>query len=484
MRGTGAIDREWRVLRGGRPVDSAATYPVEDPSTGTHLVDAPDCTADEVDRAVAAARVAQVQWGATPPLARARRVRELAALLRSHREELALLDAVDGGFPYAAMLADVDGAADLMELFADMALELGGRTIPVSANLHYTTRQPYGVVARVGAFNHPFFFAASKIAAPLVAGNAVVLKAPDQAPLSSLRTAELAAEVLPPDLVVTISGRGAVAGRALVRHPDVPRIGFIGSPQTGRAIQRDAAEVGVKTVTLELGGKNAQIVMPDADPEAAAGAAVLGMNFTVTAGQSCGSTSRLLVHEDLAKEVTRLVADKVGAIRVGHPLDDDTQMGPLVSRAQYDRSMHAIASARAAGANVVAGGGRPDHLGDQGWYVAPTVIADVDPDSELGTEEVFGPVLSVMTFTDEQEAVRIANSVRYGLTASVWTNDIGTAHRLAAAVDAGYVVVNSPSRHFWGLPFGGVKDSGVGREESVEELLSYAQTKATTVVLP
>ncbi len=484
MRDAQTVQREWRVLIGGRPVEGSAMYSIEDPSTGRHLVDAPDCTPAEVDRAVAAARSAQMRWGATPPRARARLVRELAALVRTHREELALIDAVDGGFPYAAMLADVDAAADIMELFADMALELGGRTIPLSNNLHFTTRQPYGVVARVGAFNHPFFFAASKIAAPLVAGNAVVLKAPDQAPLSSLRLAELAAEVLPTDLVVTVSGRGAVAGRALVRHPDVPRIGFIGSPQTGRGIQRDAAEVGVKTVSLELGGKNAQIVMPDADPEAAAAAAVLGMNFTVTAGQSCGSTSRLLVHEDLVEEVTGLVAGRVSAIRVGHPLDDDTQMGPLASRAQYERSMHAIASARSAGAEVVAGGGRPDNLGDEGWYVAPTVIAGVDPGSELGTEEVFGPVLSIMTFAHEQEAVRIANSVEYGLTASVWTNDVSTALRLAAAVDAGYVLVNSPSRHFSGLPFGGVKASGVGREESLEELLSYAQLKATTVVFP
>jgi 2-formylbenzoate dehydrogenase len=381
------------------------------------------------------------------------------------------------------MRGDVDAGLELMEMFADMALDLGGRTIPVSDNLHYTVQQPYGVVARIVAFNHPFFFAVAKVAAPLVAGNAVVLKAPDQTPLSALRMAELAAGVLPADLLVAVTGHGNVTGRALVRHPLVRRIGFIGSPPTGRAIQRDAAEVGVKNVSLELGGKNAQIVLPDADLDAAAAGAVQGMNFTWTAGQSCGSTSRLLLHESIADKVTAQVANLVGAIRVGHPLDERTQMGPLIDRAQYDKTLAAIESGTRSGARVLTGGGRPDTVGAQGWYVAPTVLDGVDPRSALAQNEVFGPVLSVLTFTDEDDAVRIANDVDYGLTASIWTNDVTCAHRMASAVEAGYVLVNSPSRHFWGLPFGGVKSSGVGREESSEELLSYTETKTTTVVL-
>lgn len=205
-----------------------------------------------------------------------------------------MLDAIDGGFPLAMMRVDVDAALELMDIFADMALELGGKTIPVSENLHFTTHEPFGVVARIGAFNHPFFFAVSKVAAPLMAGNAVILKAPDQTPLSSLRFAEIAAQVLPQNLVITISGRGAVSGRAIVRHPAIRRIGFIGSTATGQSIQRDAAESGVKHISLELGGKNAQIVFPDADLEKAAQGAVSGMNFTWTAGQSCGSTRACL----------------------------------------------------------------------------------------------------------------------------------------------------------------------------------------------
>ncbi|AII10980.1 aldehyde dehydrogenase family protein [Rhodococcus opacus] len=478
-----AAHRSWAVLRNGAPMPASATYPIEDPSTGNKLTEVPDCSDAEVDELVRAAIVAQREWGALPPRQRAAKVREFGQVLREHREELALLDAIDAGFPLHMMRIDVDAAVELLDLFCDAALELGGRTIPVSNNLHFTTQQPYGVVARIGAFNHPFFFSASKVAAPLVAGNAVILKAPDQAPLSALRMAELAATVLPPNLCITISGRGSGAGRALVRHPEVRRIGFIGSPETGRLIQQEAAAVAVKNISLELGGKNAMIVMPDADLSRAAQAAVTGMNFTWTAGQSCGSTSRLLVHESIADELTAAVADIVAGIVVGHPLDPAAQMGPLISQMQYEKSLDAIASGVSSGAHIVAGGSRPTTIGDGGWFLSPTVLADVPWDSDVATNEIFGPVLSIITFRDEDEAITIANSVEYGLTGAIWTTDITRAHRMAQAIDAGYVLINGASRHYWGLPFGGVKSSGVGREESVEELISYSETKATTVVL-
>ncbi len=474
---------KWNVLVDGVPLETAARYPVSDPSTGRLLAHVPDCSEADVDRAVEAARQAQQEWGALPPRARAARLRELIAVLREHREEFAMLDAIDGGFPLAMMRVDVDAALELMDLFADMALELGGRTIPVSENLHFTTHEPFGVVARIGAFNHPFFFAVSKVAAPLMAGNAVILKAPDQTPLSSLRFAEIAAQVLPQNLVITISGRGAIAGRAIVRHPTIRRIGFIGSTATGQSIQRDAAESGVKHISLELGGKNAQIVFPDADLEKAAQGAVSGMNFTWTAGQSCGSTSRLLVHESVADQVTARVAELVSAITVGHPLDSDAQMGPVVSQAQYDKSVHAISEGVKEGARIVAGGGRPAGVGGEGWFLQPTVLADVRPGTFVEQNEIFGPVLSVVTFSSEEEAVTIANGVEYGLTATIWTSDITRAHRVARLVEAGYILVNGGSRHYWGLPFGGVKASGVGREESLDELLSYAEVKTTTIVL-
>lgn len=310
----------------------------------------------------------------------------------------------------------------------------------------------------------------------------MLLKAPDQTPLSSLRLAELAVGILPDNLLLTVSGRGAVAGRALVRHPDIRRIGFIGSTETGQSIQRDAAEVGVKHVSLELGGKNAQIVFEDADLEAAAAGAVAGMNFTWVAGQSCGSTSRLLVHASIADELSRLVAEKMAAIRVGDPLDPATEMGPLVSRAQFDKSMRAIDEGRKAGATVAVGGRRPTGL-DEGWFVEPTLLLGVEPGSFVEQREIFGPVLSVITFETDDEAVAIANGVEYGLTSSIWTRDITRAHTIAKRVEAGYILINGGSRHFWGLPFGGVKASGIGREESLDELISYTETKTTTVML-
>lgn len=483
-RGQGAISqREWHVLVDGQPVAVDARYQVENPASGRMLTTVPDCSEADVDGAVRAAQAAQPAWAATPPRQRAATLRAFADHVRRHAEELAILDAMDGGFTLSMMRRDVEAGLELIDIFADMALQLGGRTVPLSENLHYTTHEPYGVVARIGAFNHPIFFALSKIAAPLMAGNAVILKAPDQTPLSSLRLAELATEVLPTNLLITISGRGAVAGRAIVRHPDVRRIGFIGSTTTGQAIQRDASETGVKHVSLELGGKNAQIVFADADLEKAAQGAVSGMNFTWTAGQSCGSTSRLLVHRSIAESLTARVAELVSAIRVGHPLDEVTEMGPLVSEAQLDKSESAIRTAVAEGARIVAGGTRPEGLAAGGWYLAPTVLAGVTPGSFVEQNEIFGPVLSVIVFDTEEEAIRIANGVEYGLTATVWTSDITRALTVAHRVEAGYVVVNGGSRHYWGLPFGGTKASGVGREESIDELLSYTEVKATTVVI-
>ena len=483
---TYAADRDWRAVLGGRLRGAAggATYETVDPATEDILAAVPQCSAADIDAAVAGAEQAQRAWAALSPRARAAQVREFARLLRENADELAMLDALDAGLPVAAMRTDAAFAIDYIEIMCDLALQLGGQTIPATAeHLHYTVRAPFGVVARIVPYNHPLFFSASKLAPPLVAGNAVILKAPDQAPLSALRIGELAQEALPPGLVSVVSGTGATTGRALVQHPAIRRIAFIGSGATGRLIQRDAADAGVKEVSLELGGKNAMIVFDDADPAAAAAGAVAGMNFATTAGQSCGSTSRLLVHESLAAEVGKHVAAGAERIVVGDPAQERTQMGPVITRGQLDHVARLIEAGLRDGARLLTGGGRPASCGDRGYYIAPTVLTGVAPDSTLAQTEVFGPVLSVMTFRDEDEAMRMANSVPFGLTGAVWTEDVRRAHRVARGLEAGYIWINGSARHFWGVPFGGFKDSGVGREESLEELQSFTQVKAVSVIL-
>ncbi|MEV0621582.1 aldehyde dehydrogenase family protein [Nonomuraea sp. NPDC050404] len=476
-------DRPWNLLIGGELVPGALGrwYEVVNPSTEEPLARVPDGGAEDVAAAYRAAAGAYPAWRATPPRERATFLRRLAGILREEKEELATLDALDLGSPYREMLLDVERAAQSLELFADCALELRGEVIPASGeHLHYTVREPYGVVGRILPFNHPIMFAAGKIAAPLVAGNTVILKPAHQTPLSALRMGELFAGVLPPGVLNVVSGAGPDPGAAIAAHPGIRRIAFIGGERTGRAIQESAARVAVKHVTLELGGKNAMVVFPDADLPAAAHSAVKGMNLTASTGQSCGSTSRLLLHEAIAEEMTQRVRDLMSALRVGPALAPGTDVGPLVSAEHAARVLTRIQAARDEGAVVTLGGGRPAHL-DRGYFVEPTLLTGVRQDMRTAGEEIFGPVLSILTFTDDQEALRLANAVDYGLTAAIWTRDVTRAHRFATAFEAGFVWVNGSSQHFPGVPYGGVKASGVGREESVEEMLGFTQTKAVTV---
>jgi 2-formylbenzoate dehydrogenase len=478
-----ASSRPWRMLVGGELVDGGDTYETVDPATEQVIARVPAATAADVESAVVAAKGGLAAWQRTDVRERARTIRRLADVLLAHEQELAELDALDAGLAVTAMRGDVRLAADLMSLYADWALELRGETIPATtAHLHYTVREPYGLVLRIVPYNHPIMFAAARTAPALIAGNATILKAPDQAPLSALRMGELFAEHLPPGVLSVISGLGPVAGDALVRHPEIRRIGFIGSVPTGRLVQRAAAESGVKHVTLELGGKNPLIVFPDADLEAAAAGAVRGMNFHWTGGQSCGSTSRLLVHESVADEVVERVAELAAAVRVGLPLDPETEMGTMVSQAQYEKVLRFVDEGRRAGAQLVTGGGRPPEF-ERGYFVSPTVFRGVEPGMSIAREEIFGPVLSVLSWRDEEEAVQIANGTPFGLTASVWTRDVARAHRIARELEAGHIWVNASSAHYPGVPFGGYKDSGVGREESVDELLSFTQLKTVNVAL-
>lgn len=475
----------FKLLIDGKLVDarSHGTYETRNPYDDAVLAAVPAAEPADVDLAVRSARRAyEESWrdlSVSEPVGYVRRVLEV---IDERQEELAILDTLDGGNPITAMRGDAANVGRMVEPALGWVTGLRTEVIPGQADhLHYTVDEPYGVVARLVPYNHPLL-GVSRALLPLLVGNTVVLKTPDHTPLSGLRLGELVADVLPPGVLNILSGQGPVAGDALVRHPLVRRVAFTGSPQVGMAIQRSAAESAVKHVTLELGGKNPMLVLEDADPELAGDGAVKGMNLHWTGGQSCGSTTRLLVHESLAEEVVQRVVAGAEAVRIGDPLDPEVEMGTMVSQAHYERVMGYIERARADGATLVTGGGRPEGL-DHGHFVAPTVFRDVRPDSELAQEEVFGPVLSVMTFSDEDEAVAIANGVNYGLTGSIWTPDLGHAQRLARRIEAGFVWINTTSMHYAGVPFGGVKDSGIGREEHAQELESYLQTKAVNVHL-
>ncbi len=450
-----------------------------DPATLEPTGRVPAATANDVDRAVKAAAQAQLGWAKKSVWERAAVLRGLAAAIRARGAEILALEARDTGNTLAKLQADVQIAAGYLEYFAGLGSELKGQTVPASAQgLHFTLREPYGVVARIVPFNHPFMFAAAHLAAPLMAGNAVVVKTPETSPLTGSLLGELCRDTLPKGLVNIVHGFGAPAGDALVRHPLVRRIGFTGSVATGLAIQRAAASAAVKHVTLELGGKNPFIVFPDADLERVIDMAVAGMNFS-WAGQSCGSTSRLLLHESIHDRVVEGVAARMAALRLGSPLDLASEMGPVNSARQHARVMDFINGARAEGARLVTGGRRPPgERFSKGYWVEPTLFAEVQPAMRIAREEIFGPVVCALRWRTEDEAVALANDSDYGLTAAVWTQDLPVALRMLRSLQAGTVWINIAGQHFVGTPFGGWKDSGLGGEECLEELLSYSQVKA------
>jgi len=462
---------------GGKWVDAAAgkTFESVNPSTREKLGDVPSADQRDVDRAVKAAKIAFAEWSRVPVRERARALERLAARINEHAQELALMDSLDSGNAITGLRGDMTWTADSLNYFAGLITEIKGETSSQGPrHLNLTRRQPYGVVAKINPFNHPFRFCAEKAAAPLAAGNCVVIKGSEQAPLSSLRLGELCEGIFPPGVVNIITGDGAV-GSALVRHPDIQRIGFVGSVPTGRAIARDAAD-GLKKVTFELGGKNPIIIFPDADPKKAAAAAIKGMNMN-RQGQSCSSTSRVFVHASLHGPVVEELVRQAETLPVGMPWIDKNEVGPIVSQRQFDRVMGYIRSGVEEGAKLATGGGQPKEAAlRRGWFVAPTVFDSVTPDMRIGREEIFGPVMSVMPWNEEQEMLQRANALEYGLTAAIVTNDLSKAMETAERVEVGYVWINSSGRYL-GAPYGGWKQSGIGQEECFDELLSYTQIK-------
>lgn len=477
---------DFSMLIGGELVESSDSEWDNscNPATEAVLGRAPAGTAADADRAVVAANAAWPGWWESGPVARAEAMRGLARVIEDNALELATLEAKDTGNTIGQVFGDIRLSVAALDYYAGLTNELKGQTIPGARGmLHMTTREPYGVVVRIVPFNHPIMFAIARTAAALAAGNAVIVKAPETSPLSALLLGRIIRTVLPAGVFNIVTGAGAVIGDALVRHPDVKRIAFIGAGPTGRMIQKAAADAGVKQVSLELGGKNPMIIFPDSDIEKVAAAAVRGMNFSWQ-GQSCGSTSRILIHTDIYDAVEARILAIAAGIRLGDPLSRESTMGPVNSRAHYQRVMRHIEIGRGEGAALKLGGSRPKGLEfDKGYWIEPTVFGDVRPDMTLAREEVFGPVLTLMKWDTVDEVISIANDTEYGLTAAIWTRNLDAALDAAQRVRAGFIWVNAVGAHYRGVPFGGQKASGLGREEGCEEMFSYTEEKAINIAI-
>jgi aldehyde dehydrogenase (NAD+) len=451
-------------------------FEVLDPSTGDHIADVPRSKAADVDRAVAAARSAFAQWRRISPADRGRLLTNVARRLRDQVAEIARLGALDGGLPLPAVERDVEATARYFEYYGGLADKIGGDVVPLGEGfLDYTEREPFGVCAVILPFNSPFQIVARSVAPALAAGNTVVVKAAEQAPLGPLRLAEvLAAEGFPPGVLNIITGFGGEAGSRLVEHPDVDRITFTGSEATGRLVM-DAANRHLTPVTLELGGKSPHVLFADADLQTAAETVVASLVWS--AGQVCSAGTRLLVERSVHDQVVEVVAEKMKATRVGRALDAP-DMGPVITDRQRTSVLTAIETAGSHGARLLTGGSdRPD-VGGDGFFVAPTAFDQVDPASPLAQEEIFGPVLAVIDFDSEREAVALANGTRFGLMAAVWTSDVSRAHRVARGIEAGQVFVNAYGAGTGiELPFGGFKNSGNGREKGIAGFLAYSKIK-------
>ena len=441
---------------------------VLEPATEMVLAEIARADADDVDRAVAAAKAALPAWRALAPGERARMLYALTDVLAEHLEELAVLEARNAGKAISDARGEMGMVVDTFRYYAGAPERLLGDTIPVAGGQAFTVREPVGVVGLITPWNFPLTIAAWKLAPALAAGNTVVLKPAELTPLTALRFAELALQAgIPEGVVNVVAGPGSTCGQRLVEHPDVAKIAFTGSTAVGRSIAAGAA-ASIKRVTLELGGKSANIVFADADLEAAAAAAppaVFG-----NAGQDCCARSRILVQEDALDRFLELLEVHVKALRVGDPLDETTQMGPLISAAQRDT----VTSFLDGQAPIAFQGSAPD---GPGFWFAPTVLSPVKPSDRVAQEEVFGPIAAVISFTDEADAVRLANDTIYGLSGSIWTRDGARALRVARAVDTGVLSINANTSVRVSTPFGGFKQSGYGRELGPHALEAYTEVK-------
>jgi betaine-aldehyde dehydrogenase len=441
---------------------------VIEPATEAVLAEVPRAGVEETDAAVARAKAALPAWRSISPGARAETLRALAETLDEHREELAVLEARNAGKAIGDARGEMSMVVDTFRYYAGAPERLLGETIPVAGGQAFTVREPLGVVGLITPWNFPLTIASWKLAPALAAGNTVVLKPAELTPLTALRFEELAGKAgLPEGVVNVVVGPGRTCGQRLVEHPDVAKIAFTGSTEVGRSIAAGAA-AGIKRVTLELGGKSANIVFADADLEAAAAAAPLAVFGN--AGQDCCARSRILVQEDVFDRFMQLLEGEVKSLRVGDPLDEATQMGPLISAEQRET----VSSFLNGEAPIAFRGEAPE---GRGFWFAPTVMAPVRPSDRVAREEVFGPIAAVLVFTDEAEAVRLANDTIYGLSGSIWTRDGARALRVARALETGVLSINSNTSVRVTTPFGGFKQSGYGRELGPHALDAYTEPK-------
>lgn len=475
------VGGEWVEPHSGRTVGSLC--PADE---AVHAEVAAGDTED-VDRAVAAARAAfdDPAWRDMPPAKRARVLWKLAELVDRNRENLALCESLDTGKTrFDSERIEIPMVAEIFRYFAGWVTKMEGGVVPLPGeNLGLTLRTPVGVCGLITPWNFPMLLAAWKVAPALACGNTVVLKPSEQTSLTSLWMAAYGAEAgLPPGVLNVVTGSGREVGTPLVKHPDVDKVSFTGSTEVGRMVMREAAGT-LKRVTLELGGKSPNVVFEDADLEAALRGALTGIFYNK--GEVCAAGSRLLVQRSIYDEFVEQLAAAAAKTTVGHPLAEGVRMGPVCNQAQYESVLRFVETAKEEGARLVFGGRslRDEVGGGKGFYVEPTIFADVDPDSTLAQEEVFGPVLAVTPFEDEEDALRIAHHTRYGLAAGVWTRDLGRGLRFARRLRAGTVWVNAYNLYDPGLPFGGFGESGFGRDLGRHALDAYTEPKSVWVGL-
>jgi acyl-CoA reductase-like NAD-dependent aldehyde dehydrogenase len=475
-----ATEREYGLFINGEPAEptSGELRDLVEPATGEPLAKVAMANEADVDRAVDAARTAlDGDWAKTPPTERSRLLHALADALVANRKELAELEARNVGKAISSVKAELNQAVENFRFYASAIASIAGRSNPIGGSLlFYSLKEPVGVCGQIVPWNYPLMMTTWKLAPALAAGCTVVLKPDSATPLSALRMAELATEVgFPPGTINVVPGPGPVVGAYLVRHPGVEKIAFTGSTATGAEIMRLAAD-GIKRLILELGGKSPNLVFADANLDDAIPSSVWSIYYS--AGQSCEARSRVLVESSVYDDFVTRFSEAADRLKVGDPLDPETQVGSLISTDHRDRVHGYVEAGLEEGAEVVTGGQAAE---GKGAFYPPTVLAQVDNSMRVAQEEIFGPVVTVIPFEDEKDAARIANDVRYGLMATVWTGDPARGHRLARRIKAGTVGINMPYTAFPGIPFGGYKQSGFGRELGLETLDAYLETKSVIV---